>query len=128
MRKYKNIIVDGEYLEKHPDHVFVFGDNCLRSGYGGGAKVRDYPNTYGFITKKYPARNNEAYYIPEEYRPVFKMELEKLKATIRENKDKTFLISQIGSGLANKYKIWETIIHLGLEALTEFDNVIFLYP
>jgi len=43
-----------EYLRAHPEVIFVFGDNLIHRGKGGAAKLRDEPNTYGFITKKYP--------------------------------------------------------------------------
>jgi hypothetical protein len=30
-----------KYLENHPNHIFVFGDNSLRQGKGGAASLRD---------------------------------------------------------------------------------------
>ena len=38
-----------------------------------------------------------------------------------------FFISQIGSGLANKYNIWEEVIELSIEVLLQFKNVTFLW-
>lgn len=122
-----NNIVTKEYLKAHPNEIFVFGDNLLRRGYGGAAKVRDCKNTYGFITKKAPNNLDSAFYKPEEYRPVFINELILLISSIDNNYNKTFLISPIGSGLANRYHIWEEVIKDGLEVLIDFPNVKFLY-
>jgi len=115
------------YLREHPDHIFVFGDNKLRRGKKGAAFLRDEPNSYGFITKKIPTFSKEGYYKPKEYRVVFKKEMEYLKIRIESNLDKTILISELGSGLANKYKIWEKVIKPGLEELRQYDNVVFLW-
>ncbi|MFW6247319.1 MAG: hypothetical protein ACOC22_04075 [bacterium] len=60
-------IITRKYLKENPEHIFVFGDNLLRKGYGGAAKLRDLPNTYGFITKKYPDNKDESFYTPDEY-------------------------------------------------------------
>lgn len=121
------ILITEEYLENNPNHIFVFGDNTLRYGKGGAAKLRNFPNTYGFITKKSPFSFN-SYYLPMEYLPVFLREIEKLRNTIMENPDKTFLISKIGSKLANKYKIFEEIIEPRIKNyLKGFKNVQFLW-
>lgn len=116
-----------DYLQTHPKSIFVFGDNLKRYGYRGGAQFRREPNTYGFITKKEPTNRDAAFYKPEEYHTVFKDELARLNYTISITPDKTWLISKIGSGLANKYKIWEYIIKPGLEPLRKYKNVIFLW-
>lgn len=104
-------IITSQYLRENPNHVFVFGDNLLRKGLGGAAKLRNEPNTYGFITKKYPNNKNMSFYKPEEYRPIFQSELIKFVDHITFNYDKLFLVSKLGSGLANKYGIYEFIIH-----------------
>ena len=121
------MIVTREYLKKHTDCIFVFGDNLLRKGRGGAANLRDMPNTYGFITKKAPDNNDTSFYRPKEYIKLFNTELRKLKILISDDHDKTFLISKLGSGLANKYYIWETIIRDGLEQIRGIPNVIFLW-
>lgn len=122
------MVVTREFLEKNPNVVFVFGDNQLRRGKGGAAALRDCKNTYGFITKKYPSNNDDAFFTPEEYEPVFQEELAKLCDTIQKNPDKMFLISKVGGGLANKYNIFEEVIAENLiEALENFENVTILY-
>jgi len=117
-----------EYLRKHPDHIFVFGDNFQRMGYGGAASLRDEPNTYGFITKKYPDYDNGSYYTVDEYKLTYITEIIRLKYEIKKKTDKIFLISKLGAGLANKYHIFEKIIEPNIKKdLLEFKNVRFLW-
>jgi hypothetical protein len=128
MATYQNFIMTGDFLDSNPKAIFVFGDNTIRQGYGGAAILRDHPQAYGFITKKYPDNKNESFYQPKEYATIFFDELVKLRENIREEPFKTFYISQLGGGLANKYNIWEKIIKSGLEKnLQEFPNVVFLW-
>lgn len=128
MAKYSNFIVTKEFLDSHQDVIFVFGDNLIHKGYGGAAILRDHPRAYGFITKKYPSNEDSSFYGVTEYRDVFKRELAYLEDEIRANKNKTFYISQLGGGLANRYKIWENVIKDGLEkALKQYENVVFLW-
>jgi len=114
-------------LTENPSWVFVFGDNTLRRGLGGAAKLRYHPQAYGFITKKYPTYEDTAFYRPEEYQEIYKKELEKLKKEIINKSDKTFLISLLGAGRANKYKIFETVIEPSIKKDLDFPNVKFLW-
>ena len=120
-------IITKEYLEAHPKEVFVFGDNTIRRGLGGAARLRDMPNVYGFITKKFPNNNPPSFYTKEEYRSTFESEMTKLIAIITTNPDRTFLISRLGGGLANRHKIFENIIKPGLMSLIQYKNVKFLF-
>ena len=129
MATYKNIKITQEFLDNNLNAYFVFGDNLERYGHGGAAKLRDHPHAIGFITKKFPDNKDESFYKPEEYSPVFFEELEKLKRIIQKRPDKTFYISQLGGGLANRYKIWEKLIrHNLVRSLTDLENVIFCWP
>jgi len=120
--------ITSDYLREHPDHIFVFGDNRLRQGHGGAAALRDHPNTYGFITKKLPNNEDSSFYTVEEYLPVLLAELWNLNRFIELNPDKTFLISKLGSGLANKYGIWEKLICKRLKSrFSGLPNVRFLW-
>lgn len=121
------ILIDKKYLRENPDHIFVFGDNVMRTGRGGAAYLRGEPNTYGFITKRYPASNDFSYFRVDEYREIFEIEFNKLKEIIENTADKIFLISKIGAGLANKYGIYEEVILPRLPELTNFENVKFLF-
>lgn len=119
-------VITKEFLRENPNCVFVFGDNRLRKGKKGAAELRDEPNTYGFITKKEPNNNDESFFKPVEYRYVFEEEMRKLMLKIINNPNKIFLISRLGSGLADKYNISEKVINLGIIRLKRFPNVIFL--
>jgi hypothetical protein len=80
------------------------------------------------VTKKFPDNRDTSFYDVEEYESLFFDELENLKTRIETEKDKTFYISQLGGGLANRYKIWENLIKPNLEgSLNQFDNVVFCW-
>ncbi len=102
--------ITAEFLIHHRDHIFVFGDNDQRKGRGGAAKFRDFENSYGFITKKEPNNNDSSFYKLDEYRLKYRDEIRKLKQEIESNPDKIFCISAVGSGLANRYGIFEHVI------------------
>jgi len=113
------MLITKEYLRKNPNTIFVYGDNRLRKGFAGAAMFRSEPNTYGFITKKYPNNNDDSFYKPEEYRKVFEKELSKLEFEIRKSPNTLWLISQLGSGLANKFNIWEEVIKKELSKISD---------
>ena len=122
------LFLTSQYLRTHPNEIFVFGDNLERQGYGGAATLRDETNTYGFVTKKFPDHQNDSYYKPDEYEKVFYHEVATLVAIIKENPDKTYLISKLGAGLANKFEIYEKIIQPKIRILLkDLPNVRFLY-
>lgn len=50
-----------ELLRKHPDFVFVFGDNLTRTGNGGQAIIRNETNALGLVTKRLPSHTSDAY-------------------------------------------------------------------
>jgi len=128
MSRHNNIQITEEFLNSEPDSYFVFGDNLIRQGYGGAAILRDHPQAIGFVTKKFPDNRDTSFYHVEEYESFFFDELENLKKRIETEKDKTFYISQLGGGLANRYKIWEILIKPNLEgSLNQFDNVVFCW-
>jgi hypothetical protein len=118
--------VTEEFLKANPNVTFVFGDNLIRKGKGGAAVLRDEPNAYGFITKKAPNNADESFYRPPEYADTFYAELLQLAREIEKNPERTYLISKLGAGLANRYKIYEVIIEPGLKKLELFDNVIIM--
>jgi hypothetical protein len=128
MAIYRNFIITKQFLDKNPKAIFIFGDNLHRVGYGGAAALRDHPQTYGFITKKNPDNMDESFYRPETYIFDFNVYVLELRLFIEKNIDKTFYVSQLGGGLANRYKIWEKVIKPGLEKnLSHYDNVVFLW-
>lgn len=120
--------IDKYYLKSNPNHIFVFGDNTLRKGLDGAALFRNEVNSYGFITKKYPNNEKESFYTVETYLSVYLSELSLLKNEMSENKNKTYLISKLGSGLANRYGIFEGIIELRIKKdLARYTNVRWLF-
>ena len=128
MSKYIDKTITKEFLDLYTNSYFVFGDNLTRRGMGGAAKLRDHQHAIGFITKKFPDNKDGSFYKPEEYAPVFFEELGKLKKIIKSYPNKTFYISQLGAGLANKFRIWELLIRDNLvRELEKFDNVIFCW-
>ena len=128
MAKYKNLIITKYFLDNNRDSYFIFGDNLERSGYGGAASLRDHPHAIGFITKKFPDNAETSFYTPNEYIPIFKEELSKLVRIVEKYQNKTFYISQLGGGLANRYLIWENVIKDNLiKSLEHFDNVVFCW-
>jgi len=118
------MIITKQFLHDNPDAIFVFGDNTARKGKGGAARLRDEQNTYGFITKKYPTNHDSSFYHPDEYEDVFKSEMAKLIKLIETSPNKTFYISKLGSGLANKYNIYSTVIMPVLKRLKRYKNVV----
>lgn len=126
MATYKDIKITQQFLDTNPNAYFIFGDNIERWDHGGAAKLRGHPHAIGFITKKFPDNSDSSFYRPEEYSSVFFEELEKLKRIVKARPDKTFYISQLGSGLANKYFIWQRLIeHNLVRVLNNFNNIIF---
>lgn len=123
----KNGIISLQYLRQNPDHIFVFGDNKIGKGKKGAAILRDEPNSYGFITKKFPNYDSSSYYKPAEYKNIFDKEISKLMDLIEKSPDKTFLISRIGGNLANKFGIFEKVILPQIFVLKKYSNVIFLF-
>ena len=117
-----------EYLEQHPDEIFVFVDNLFHYGKGGAAALRDLPNTYGFVTKYRPCNEDGCFYTTTDYRQIYNSQIILLKAAIKHNPDKVFLISKVGSGLANRYGIFECIIEPNMKYdLRGLENVRFLW-
>lgn len=128
MALYKNTTITHEFLDENPNAYFIFGDNLVKQGYGGAAKLRDHPHAIGFITKKFPDNREDSFYKPEEYSSVFFEELFKLETLIKKYPNKIFYISKLGSELANKFCIWEKLIQHNLTLkLQNYDNVIFCW-
>jgi len=126
--KMEEIFIDRRYLQEHPMEILVFGDNTIHRGFGGAAELRDEPNTYGFITKRYPSNHIESFYGPEEYAPIYLEEMVKLKKVISDNPERTYLISKLGAGLANKYHVFEKVIEPVIrQDLAGYKNVKFLW-
>jgi hypothetical protein len=125
---YQNIIITEEILNSEPNAFFVYGDNVKRIGLGGAAKLRNHPRAIGFVTKKEPTNNQGACFTPEEYAKPFFDQLDQLSTHIKNGPNNKFYISKLGSGLANRYWIWERVISHNLQdELGGYDNVVFCW-
>lgn len=87
-------------LRKHPEDIFVFGDNLQKAGKGGQAIIRDEPNAFGVPTKRLPKRTADAYFsdLEEEKQAV----IESLRDLYRLGKEKVLVFPEggLGTGLA----------------------------
>tara|TARA_R100000234_G_C4848566_1_gene114166 strand:- start:43 stop:438 length:396 start_codon:yes stop_codon:yes gene_type:complete len=60
-----------EFVKKHPDRAFLFGDNLVNQGTGikaGQAVIRGEPNAYGIPTKKYPSMKEGSFFSDIEFK------------------------------------------------------------
>jgi len=113
--------VTEQFLAKHRDCVFVYGDNLMHIGSAGAAALRHCTNTYGFVTKKIPANKPNCFYSQAEYLQVFTEEVRKLhRLIITSDQSSLFLVSKLGAGLANRNGIWESIIEPWWKTLPSF--------
>lgn len=56
------------FVREHRDHIFLFGDNLARRGFGGqAAQMRGEPNAVGIPTKKLPSNAEEAFFTDSEF-------------------------------------------------------------
>jgi len=121
-------VITAAFLRNNNDVVFVFGDNNIRYGKRGAATLRDEENTFGFITKREPSSKSGAFYTPDEYKKVFDEEIKRLEYELVENDEVLYLISKLGSGLANRFNIFEEVIEPQIkERLGKYPNVQFLW-
>lgn len=125
---FKRIEITQEFLDKTPDAYFVFGDNSQKQGLGGAAKLRHHPRAIGFVTKKAPSNQIGAFFQPEEYASAFFSQLKQLEGHVKNNPKHIFYVSKLGSGLANRYYIWQKLIkHNLIDTLKEYSNVVFCW-
>lgn len=61
-----NKLYTKQLLRSNPDKIFVFGDNMKKFGKGGQAIIRDEPNAFGIPTKRYPSKDDWAYFSDKE--------------------------------------------------------------
>ena len=124
----EKIRVSAKYIDKLADNeIFVFGSNT-QGAHGGGA-ARTAMN-WGAIYGQAFGLQGKTFAIPTvDYTKSGKMSIETIKEYVdrfldfaKENKDKTFLVTEIGCGIAG-FKVSD-IAPLFKEALKdEFDNI-----
>jgi len=95
-----------EQLDSNPDTYFIFGDNCVRKGRGGQAKVcRDKPNAVGVVTKWTPSHDEEAYFSdnPETLEKILSLiddDFLKVVDLLDAGKNVVFPAAGIGTGIS----------------------------
>lgn len=99
-------------VKNNPNCLFIFGDNDVKSGYGGQAIIRDLPNAIGIPTKKLPTLDLNSFYNDLEFeRNKMKISFA-IKNVINESKKYKYVIlpeEGLGTGLADlKNKAPET--------------------
>lgn len=52
--------------KNNPRDLYIFGDNTIRKGKAGQAVIRDCDNSFGIVTKHYPARSKSSYFIDDQ--------------------------------------------------------------
>ena len=125
---FKRIEITEQFLNEHKDAYFVYGDNLQRTGLGGAAKLRPHPRAIGFVTKKAPDDHQKSFFRPEEYASMFFDQLKQLENIIKANPNNIYYISKLGSGLANRHRIWELLIrHNIIDDLRDYNNVVFCW-
>lgn len=93
-------IMSPPLCRRYSDKIWVFGDNLKKYGKGGQAIIRDEPNAFGIPTKRYPSRDDWAYFSDKAD------EIEAVKNALRQlykiAQEKTIVFPEdgIGTGLA----------------------------
>ncbi|MFN0278933.1 MAG: hypothetical protein ACKVRN_10055 [Pyrinomonadaceae bacterium] len=60
--------ISRSFVRDHRNHIFLFGDNLARRGFGGqAAAMRGEPNAVGIPTKKHPSNNEDAFFTDAEF-------------------------------------------------------------
>lgn len=63
-----------EFVRKHPNFLFVFGDNLAGKGLGGQAReMRGEQNAIGIATKRSPSMNSDAFFSDSDIHNVIVM-------------------------------------------------------
>ena len=92
-----------DYLRKHPDIIFVFGDNLSRVGKGGQAIIRNEPNAIGLVSKRTPDHSPTAYMTgtPTDYNAI-NADLSRIEELALSGKQLVFPAAGIGTRLARR--------------------------
>lgn len=87
-------------LRCNPTVIYLFGDNEVRSGFGGQAKeMRGEPNAIGIRTKRLPTQNEDAYWSDDRFSIQTKM-IDEDFDSIPDNVIVVIPLDGIGTGLS----------------------------
>lgn len=93
-----------EEVRSHPDHLYVFGDNDARAGFGGQAGAcRGEPNAVGIPTKRRPAMSAGSFYADadlDRVRPVIQAAFRRLSAHLAAGGTVVWPADGVGTGRA----------------------------
>lgn len=93
-----------EQIEADRDIYYLFGDNVMRKGTGGQAKVcRDQPNCIGVVTKLKPDYEETSYMSDDDYDinvERITLDLLKIYKLLKDGKTVIFPYDGIGTGVA----------------------------
>lgn len=88
----------------HPEHLYVFGDNMARKGFGGQAKeARGEPNAVGIPTKWEPKADEKSFFTDADLytvMPVIDEAFDRLEKHLRDGGIVFWPTAGIGTGLA----------------------------
>lgn len=90
-------------VKENKNFYFVFGDNLNKTGHGGQAIIRDYPNTIGIPTKKYPSNHHKSFMTDNEFeenKNAIDQSFRKIELRIREGYYIVLPRNGLGTGLA----------------------------
>lgn len=91
-------------IQKSPDKLFVFGDNCHRVGMGGQAgAARGERNAVGIRTKNDPGASNLSYFRDMDYQLNLEMIMTDMRIifiALRKGRTVVWPADGIGTGLA----------------------------
>lgn len=91
--------IDHDIMDKHPDKVFLFGDNDRRTGYGGQAKhMRGHPQAIGVRTKNAPSMHPSAMWTDDTYEDNIRMIDEDINEALSHNKQIVIPSAGLGTG------------------------------
>ena len=90
-----------EQCNQNPNKIYVFGDNDIRRGQAGQAKIRYCKNAFGIPTKRLPSMNKNAFYRDSESDMKNMItSLQKLYKLAKKGNIIVFPESGLGTGLA----------------------------
>lgn len=92
------------FMRQNPDKLFVFGDNCERTGFGGQAKeMRGEPNVVGVRTKLKAAHGPDCYFTDDKfnyYASLVDEDFKLVEQFLERGGTVVFPSSGLGTGLA----------------------------
>jgi len=93
--------INRDIMDRHPNKVFLFGDNNRRAGFGGQAKhMRGHPRAIGIRTKHAPSMHSSAMWGDDTYEDNIRMIDEDINRALSHNKQIVIPSAGIGTGLA----------------------------